>query len=523
MLLGDIPARHSRVIPNKVALVCGDERVTWADFHDRTTKLAHGFLHAGLQRGDKVAIVLSNRLEYLETLYALAKAGMVAVVPNTMLSSAELCRILNDSDALAVVTEPQFDAKLDAVRHELTKVETIIGVDGASSASLELHELRDRSPDTPLPYRPDDNDHLLLPYTSGTTGFPKGVVLTHRNCCIGTAMQLVAKRFRPDDVGFMISPLFFIGPLCGSLSSLMMSGCTTVLLDFQAERLFETIQRERATVGSLVPSVLRRISLHPALSKYDLSSLRSIFSSGSPVPIEMLRHAIEVLGPVVQTGMGMTETSSNGTMLTEEQVVEHVARRGPDAPSLCSIGRPMNGIGICLLDDDGEEIPFGSDAVGEIALRGDGVMQGYWKQPEATSEVMTEDGWFRGGDLASRDDDGFLYIVDRKKDIIISGGINVFPSEIEICLAAHPAVEDAAVIGVPDETWGETIKAVVVRRDGHACSEDDLIAHCRERLASYKKPTSVDFVDEMPRSATGKILKRSLRNQYWGSRREQVS
>ena len=270
-------------------------------------------------------------------------------------------------------------------------------------------------------------------------------------------------------------------------------------------------------------AALLAVVLHPAVGRYNLGSLRSVFTSGSPVPLDMLRHALEVLGPKIQTGMGMTETSSNGALLTEEEVVEATRQRGPDAPSLCAIGAPMCGMEATLLKDSGEEIPFGSDEVGEIALRGDSVMVGYWKQPEATAEVLSPDGWLRSGDLAFRDARGWLHIVDRKKDIIISGGINITPSEIEMCLAEHEAVDEAVVIGVPDERWGETIKAIVVRKPGAHCTAEDLIDFCRRRLASYKKPTSVDFTDELPRSATGKVLKRALRERYWGSRREQVS
>ena len=508
--VGDLLVRSARRFPDEEALVCGDTRLTYAGLLDRVERLAAGLRRLGLERGDRVGLLLHNSHQAMELVLALGRGGLVFVPLNYMLNSRELAAVIAHAGVRAVVTEPRLHPVLAPVLRQLDSVEHLIGVgdvEGATQSCAGL--LQQEAPASDWGVNPEDLFGLM--YTSGTTGLPKGVMLTQANVTAHARHMVRDYRIGPRSRGLVVLPYFVGAALNGIAFPCLSRGARVVVLPRFTPRAFlQTVEGERVTHVQVVPTLLVRLLESEALGQYDSGSLEVLGYGSAPMPLACLRRALEVMGPVLAQMYGLTETCAMATCLRPE---EHVLK-GPGAGRLRSCGRAVEGVEVRIVDDAGEEVKTGE--MGEVAIRGPTVMRGYWEMPGLTAEAM-RGGWFHSGDLGYRDEEGFIFLGDRKKDMIISGGFNVFPREVEEVLYTHPAVFECAVIGVPHPEWGEAVEALVALKEGKRASAGELLAFCRERLSSFKRPRAIGFVDEIPRNPSGKVLKRVLRRRRAGN------
>ena len=510
MLIGDMLFRDARLFSQKVGLIDADERFTYSELNKRANRLTHVLSGLGMEKGDKIAFMGNNCHQFVEYYFALAKGGFVSVPVNARFSSDEASYIINHSESIALIFTEELGETVAKMRKSTHGIRWVIstGREGEGILSYEkiLNEASDEEPRQEV--RPDDV--AMIMYTSGATGLPKGVITTQRNIMANTNTMCLELRIVPEDITVLVMPLYHNGGLWPTMSMIYRGGMNILLPHFDLETMLKTIEEKRVTFLNLVPTMLLRMVSHSNLSTYNFESLRLIMYAGAPIPLEQLKRAMRILGPHrFYNSLGCTEASGN---LISFPTTEH-ALEGPMASKLGSVGKDAMGVQIAIVDEQGKELPPGK--IGEIIGRGDNITQGYWKMPEETGEVF-KNGWLYTGDMGYRDEDGYIFIVDRKKDIIISGGENVASREVEEVLYRHPAVWEATVIGVPDEEWGEAVKAVVVLKPNFAetVEEANLIEFCRTRLAGYKKPRSIDFVGELPKNAAGKIDKARLKSLY---------
>jgi long-chain acyl-CoA synthetase len=503
--LGDIPRRNARRFPSKTGLVVGDVRLTWPEVNARVNRLAHAVLERGVEKGDRVAVLAQNDHRYLEIYWGLAKAGVIAVPLNYRLVERELAQLLDHSQACALICGPGYEDMSGKLLDGVSSLEWLLSFgDGRDFATDYEEFIQSGSVDEP-DVVVDDDDPFAIMYTSGTTGLPKGAVVTHGNLENNVYNQAFADKADSDDINLTATPLYHMGALFMATTYTYL-GCTNIIVEtFDPSEVQRAIERERATVCLLIPTMLNMVLNDQEFGSHDLSSLRLIFYGGSIMPVPVLRRAMETIGCSFTQGYGLTETIEATFLTMSDHVLDGVAEH---ERRLASAGREAPNAEVRIVDDDDRDLP--TDEIGEVLIRSRSVIPGYWRSPEETAATI-RDGWFYTGDVGFRDADGYLYIVDRKKDVIISGGTNIYPKDVEEVLYGHSAVAEAAVIGVPDETWGESVKAVVVRREGHEVTAEELIQYCKDRIASYKKPRLVEFVDALPKNPSGKILKRELR------------
>lgn len=511
--------RTASRLPDNTLWLLPERRINYREGAARISQLAHAFL-AMAKRRDRVAFLCANRFEGLETYLAAMTAGMTIVPMNPRGTASDYAYQLSDSGARIAVYSEDFRDTIAEVRKIAPSIEHWIAIGEGLAGDTpfdSLHTGRHTSPPD-VTIEPDDVAWLF--YTSGTTGKPKGAMETHRNlvvmthCFLSTVMPDVS----PTDVMFHAAPISHGSASCmwphlavGAANAFPLSK------SFEPARIFEAIQRFRVTSSFLAPTMIVLLLKSPDRTRYDLSSLKNIVYGGGPMYVEHLKEAIAAFGPVFVQIYGQAEAPVTITSLPK---AEHIAGDDPVMlRRLGSAGRESPSVRVRILDADDKPVKAGE--MGEICVRSDLVMKGYWNKPEATAETL-RNGWLHTGDMGYLDEDGYLFITDRTKDLIISGGSNIYPREVEEALLTHPAVRECAVIGVPDDTWGESVKALVVLRDGKATDEAELITHCREQLASYKKPKSVEFLADLPKNATGKILKRQLRERYWQGRARRV-
>jgi long-chain acyl-CoA synthetase len=427
--------------------------------------------------------------------------------------------MLNDSGAFALIYGEELRDHLAEIRGNLTSIKHFICVGRGAAGDLTYDQVLDGQRETPPDLAIEPQDLAWIFYTSGTTGHPKGAMLTHRNLItMAEQFLLDINPARPTDVLLHAAPITHGSGL--SIFHHIARGAASAFpatRSFDPPRIFEAIQRYRATTMFLVPTMINVLLASPDRTKYDLSSLHTIFYGGAPMYVEQLQAALRAFGPIFVQIFGQGEAPMTVTSLPKE---EHLAGDDPvKLKRLASAGREVTGIRVRIVDDADRDLPPGE--MGEIVVRGDLVMKGYWNKSEATADTL-RGGWLHTGDIGYLDEDGYLYITDRKKDMIISGGANIYPREIEEVICRHPAVFEVAVIGVPDEKWGETVKALVVAREGMRVTEAEIIEHTKRHLASYKKPQSVEFLTALPKNAYGKVLKRELRDRYWAGRARKV-
>ncbi|HLO04561.1 MAG TPA: long-chain fatty acid--CoA ligase [Symbiobacteriaceae bacterium] len=496
---------------SRTALIEGERRLTFQETEALSNQIASAFLALGLAKGERVALLLSNSIEFVCLDLALIKAGLVRVPLNPRLTAAEIEYIVADSGAAVLLYGAAHQAAVAAFRGRLPSLRHRIEVDDAA----QFEALLQRGGPEPVAVPVTDDDPYMILYTSGTTGKPKGAVTNLRSRWV-TLFHVYANELfvRETDVMLHIASLAH-GSGTKVLPFYLKGAANLLMPKFAPAEFCALVQRWRVTATWLVPTTLSMLLEFNERERFDLSSLQTITYAGAPIAAERLREAIEVFGPILLQVYGLSEAPQPDLVLRkEDHSLANVARLG-------SAGRPALGVSVRVIGSDGTEVAPGSGEIGEILLAGEHIMTGYWGRPEATAEVM-KDGWFHTGDLARVDEAGYLYIVDRAKDLIISGGFNVYPREVEEVLYQHPCVAEAAVVGIPDPKWGEAVHAVIALRPEAECTDRDLIAFCRERLADYKCPKTIRFATDLPKSPNGKILKRQVRAIYWQGQERQV-
>ncbi|BBY38035.1 fatty-acyl-CoA synthase [Mycobacterium mantenii] len=492
---------HAAIRPDKIALAWRGGEYTYAQLLERVNAVAAALAERGIREGDHVALLMQNTPEFIETVYAANRLGAAFLPLNFRLAPAEWRYILDHGRAAAVVTEALFETDLTSVIEGLP-IGVRLTIDRPATGAFDRYDdvvARHQGKFVaPVDVSPETLQRLM--YTSGTTARPKGVCITHSNFAWKTLGLLVQFGWNHTDITVVGGPLYHVGALdMGGISTLHVGGSLVLQKKFDADGLLALIEEYRATNCWLAPAMVNSILQSPLLKKHDLSSLRTILSGGEKMPEARLRQLLEVLPDLwFADAYGLTETLSSDTFLDRDHMVS----------KLGSVGLPLPHQEIRIVDDAGEAVSTGT--VGEITVRGPKVFSGYWRDADATAAAI-RDGWFHTGDMGRRDEDGYLYVEDRKKDMLISGGENIASPEVERVLYEHPAVLEAAVVGHPDEKWGEVPKAIVVLRTGAEATAGELIDFCRDRLARFKVPRYVEFIDALPRTPSGKVLKRELR------------
>ncbi|GAA4623356.1 long-chain fatty acid--CoA ligase [Actinoallomurus vinaceus] len=501
--IGSWTARRARKTPGRTALVFEDRLTSYAALHDRATRLAHVLRARGVRRGDRVAYLGPNHPAYLETLFATGILGAVFVPLNSRLADPELVYQITDSGSSVLVHTGRGVETLKAVHTGAAPRASLAVGEPVHPADLPYDALVDDAPADPIDEKVGLGDPCLIMYTSGTTGRPKGAVLTHGNITWNSMNVLVDVDLAGDEVMLVSAPLFHTAALNMTCLPTLLKGGTVVLeQSFDAARTLELVARHRVTCLFGVPAMYDQIAAEPGFAAADLSSVRSLLCGGAPVPARTIRAYLD-RGLAFVQGYGMTEASP-GVLLLDR--ADSLAKAG-------SAGVPHFFTDVRLVDPLGGDVAPGER--GEVLVHGPNVTSGYWGLPQATAESIS-DGWFHTGDVARADEDGYVTIVDRLKDVIISGGENIYPAEVEDALLEHPAVRDCAVIGVPDPRWGEVGRAVVVPEPGADPGEKELLAHLEGRLARYKIPKSVVFAGTLPRTPSGKLLKPAIRSAHGG-------
>ncbi len=497
--LGTYIAKRAMLNPDKEALVCEDRRFTWAEGNANTNKLAHAMRRLGVGHGDRVALLALNEPEYIDMFYGLGKIGAILVPINYRLAGPEMEYILSDSGAKVFVFGPEYAEIVNSIRSNV-EVERFIALgesvpDWADSYS----ELVGRESTEEPEIAGGDDDVLTILYTSGTTGRPKGAMLTHYNyfCCSTNILATVGDL---GDTSLLVLPLFHIGGLATVPMAPQLGSRGVMLRSLDPKRFLELVEEEKVTAFGSVPALLQILKMVPGWEKYDWSSVKKVFVYAAPLPVALLEE-YQAQGIDVRNLYGLTESTGSGTVIDGEH---SLIKAG-------SCGLPEFLAEVKLVDEEDNEV--GPDEVGQVLLRGDFVMKGYWNNPEATAQTI-RNGWLYTGDIGRRDSDGYLYIMDRLKDMIISGGENIYPAEIEDVLMRHPKIQDVGVIGYPDKMWGEAVRAVVVVAPGETLTEEEVIRWTDGKVGRFKMPKSVVFTDALPRTPTGKILKRELRDMY---------
>ena len=507
---------HGMNRAGSVALIQDDRRLTWGEFYDRAKQVAQALADDGVGEQDRIAFLDKNGIEHFEVFFGAALLNAVCVDVNWRLAPPEVEYVVNDAQAKVFVVGPDFVPVLDAIAPNLTTVKKIVVIGGhPDHESYDAWVTRHVAEDPATQSAPDDVAFQL--YSSGTTGRPKGVMLSNSNFFSLLPLAKEMWELSPDAVNLVAMPLFHIGGGGWAVAG-MYEGCTSVILrELDPAAVVRLIGELGITHAFLVPVALQFMLMVPGVDEADFSSLKVFVYGASPISEEVLAKAVETFKCNFWQAYGLTETTGAIVNLPPEDHDPY----GPNKHRLRSCGVAGPGVELRIVDPSGNDVPIGE--VGEIWVRSQQVMKGYWNLPEATEQAMADGDWFRSGDAGYLDADGYLYIHDRVKDMIVSGGENVYPAEIENVLMSHPAVADAAVIGVPHEKWGETGKAIIVRAPGTEVTEQELIDFCRERLAKFKCPTSVDWAESLPRNPSGKILKKDLRAPYWEGRERFVS
>ena len=518
--LGDVARYHAEARPDAVALVFEGRETSFADFDRHTNQVANALIAAGLKVGDRVAYVGKNSDHYFERLIGAAKAGVVTTPIGWRLAAPEIAYIVGDSEAKLVFVGPELIGHVEAVAAELTHRPVVIAMEAEGAGEHRTFEAwRDAQPDTDPMTPIKTSDIAIQLYTSGTTGRPKGAMLTHDNMLAmrreAALRPLDWNQWGPDDVSLVAMPVAHIGGTGWGLVGLFNGAKGVVAREFDPTKVLDFIEKDRVSKMFMVPAALQIVVRLPRAREVDYSRLSHILYGAAPIPLDLLRECMEVFGCGFVQQYGMTETTGTVVYLPPEDHDPAGNTR------MRAAGLPMPGVEIKVIDEAGNSVPAGT--VGEVAIRSLANMAGYWKLDEATKKTIDADGWLRTGDAGYLDEDGYLFIHDRVKDMIISGGENIYPAEVESAVYGHPHVAEVAVIGVPDDKWGEAVKAVVAPKPGVTPDAADIIAFARSRIAGFKAPKSVDFVPALPRNASGKILRRELRAPYWEGRERQVN
>ncbi len=507
---GRYTTRNARYWRDRPAIIFGDRSISFGQLETRSNRLANALLGLGLNKGDRVAIQAWNCPEIIELECALYKAGLVKVALNARLSNQEMLDSVNNAQASVFIVDPSHLEGAEAQRGDMETVRHHVVTGSADIEGWRAYEgliesAADRNPDVAM----QAGDLAVLHFTSGSTGKLKAAMQTVGNR-LASLRKVVMGRMRanPGEVLALAGPITHASGMF--MQPFLFQGGTILLHDrYDPETFLASAARHRAAFSFMVPTMVNMLIAHPDLHRHDLSALRQISYGGAPMAPARIREAWEALGPKLSQGYGAGETTGGLVLLS---ALDHAQAMAHHPERLLSCGRPFGESEVRLLDESGQEVAAGE--VGEITVSGPDVFAGYWREPELSAQAL-RDGWLHTGDLARMDDEGFLYVVDRKKDMIISGGFNIYPTEVEQALYQHPGVYEACVFGIPDRLWGESVKAMIVLKPGESTQEAELIEHCRKHLADFKKPRSIEIVAELPKNANGKLARKQLRDAHW--------
>jgi acyl-CoA synthetase (AMP-forming)/AMP-acid ligase II len=497
--IGEFMTRRALITPEREGLVCEDIRRSFRELNERANRFANAMLGLGVGCGDRVALLALNEPEYYDMLFGLGKIGAILVPVNYRLAGPEVAFILSDSGARVLVFGSGFTDTVDSIRGQIPAKDFVAISDEAPGWAEAYENLISGSSDQEPEIRGGDDDTLTILYTSGTTGKPKGAELTHSYYFWSSVNLMATLGVQIGDKPLIALPLFHIGGLAGPPWFVYQGAKTVLLRSLDPKRFLELLGEEKVSGFGSVPALLDFLKLVPDFENYDWSSVKVILVYAAPVPVTLIKE-YAAAGIEVRQLYGLTENNT-GSVLGAEDAISKAG----------SCGKPFIHTRIRVVDDEGRDVP--PEEKGEVLLHAPNTMKGYWNRPEDTAEAL-KDGWLHTGDIAKMDEDGYLYIMDRKKDMIISGGENIYPAEIEDFLLGHPKVADVAVIGFPDEKWGEAVKAIMVVKQGEELTESELIEWCQGEIGRFKIPKKVVFTDAIPRTPTGKILKRLLREQF---------
>lgn len=517
--LGDLPRNGAMFFPDNIAIVYENTRLTYREFNNRVNRFANALAALGYRKGDRLCVMADNCSKYLEVYFGAAKIGMCVTPINLRLGDQELAYIINHCEAILFVAGDGLEERVVKMKGEMKNIREWITLDNPVEGFLDYEELLARAsgtePDQDL-HDVREEDLAVLMYTGGTTGLPKGVMLDHRSCILSGLTSALAMEFTKKDSTCYVLPIFHVSwwPI---LAIFLTFGKVCINRKPNLAKIFELIQNEKCTHINLVPTIYGWMVDNPDVDKYDLSSLRLCSYAGSPFPTEVLKKCIKKFGNKFCQGYGATETAGAAIgMLAQED--HHLD--GPKSKYLVSAGKPSPCSRVKIVDDKDKTLQPGE--MGEICAKGKHIMMGYWKNPEANRNALVN-GWYHTGDIGYMDEDGYLYMTDRKADMIISGGENVYPAEVENVIYRHPAVFECSVVSAPSEKWGEIVQAVVVLRPGTKASEEEIIEHCRKILAGYKCPKAVAFWDSIPKTIVGKIIKKDIKAKFWEGRERAIS
>lgn len=517
--LGDLPRNGAMFVPDNIAVVCEGPRLTYREFNNRVNRFANALVMLGYGKSDRLCIMADNCSKYLEVYFGAAKIGMSVTPINLRLGEQELLYIVEHCEATLFIVGDEYEERVKKMKTGLKGIRKWISLDNKVDGFLDYEDLLAKSSDTepdPDVYDVREEDLAVLMYTGGTTGLPKGVMLNHRNCMLSGITAAVAMEFTRKDSTCYVLPIFHVSwwPI---LAMFFVYGKVCINRKPNLDKIFELIQEEKCTHMNLVPTIYGWMVDYPNIEKYDLSSLRVCSYAGSPFPTEVLKKCIMKFGNKFCQGYGATETAGAAiSMLAQE---DHYLD-GPKSKYLVSAGKASPCSRVKIVDSNDQTVAPGEK--GEICAKGKHIMMGYWKNPEANKGALI-DGWYHTGDIGYMDEDGFLYMTDRKADMIISGGENVYPAEVENVIYQHPSVFECSVVSAPSEKWGEIVQAVVVLKPGAKATEEEIIEHCKKTLAGYKCPKAVAFWDAIPKTVVGKIIKKDIKAKFWEGRDRTIS
>jgi long-chain acyl-CoA synthetase len=513
MVVGDMLRRNASNFPGHIAIVSQGRSISYRNLNERVNALSHQLLRRGLQKGDRVGVLVHNGHQFVEAYFAAAKTGAIFCPYNTHSKPGELKETVNYSAPRYLIFDHDYSDMMDGLKNAFDSVEYYIDLQNPRLSFAEDYEALIAAGEKGEPaVTVHEDDVMSIFFTSGTTGKPKGAMRTHRHILANIVTGLIELGVGYNERILVIFPMYHISYEDNIGRCFFLPNTMIIRREggFDPDEVLGLLSRQRITFCHLVPTMINAFLRSPNIAAYDLTSLRTIFYAGAPMPVDLLTRALRVFHSRFFQGYGLTESGPQTTLLRpQDHVVDGSEKQ---LQKLGSVGTPVVGFEVKILGEDGKQAAAGE--IGEITGRSEAIMKGYWRMPQESADRLRE-GWLHTGDLGKVDEDGYIYLVDRKHDMIISGGINVYPREVEEVLYRHPLVFEASVFGVPHDYWGEAVKAVVVLKEGATAGEKEIIDFCGEHLAGYKKPKSVEFWKELPKNPTGKILKRVIRDQYW--------
>ncbi len=512
----DIVYRQSVLRPDKVAYIYGKEQLTYAQFNAKINSLVHALQKLGIKKGEAIGLLSWNCLDYAIVYGAAMKGGYIISRFNPRLQADELDYLINYSEVKALFVGPELIAVSEVVRPKLPNVKNYISLENRARDMLFISDLLENQLTDEPDVKVEEDDGFFIIYTSGTTGVPRGAVYSHREAWDDARTYIINLSIQPEDKHIQVSPMFHIAGDTMVRSILYMGGCNIILKNFDPAATLQLIQGHKATHVSIVPTHLVAMLALPDVKKYDISSLKFIWYGGSPMPVEVLKKGLATFGPIFGQGYGQSESGPAICHLPKE---DHKVVGQAEEKRLESVGQPDIGVQVRIVDDKGRDVDLGE--LGEIIVRSKHIMKEYWKKPKDTSNTII-DGWLHTGDIGKYDERGYVFLVDRKKDMIITGGENVFPREVEEILYRNPKIHEVAVIGIPDPYWVEKVHAVIALKKGVEATPQEIIDFSKKNMAGYKTPKSVEFMESLPKNAAGKIMKRDLREKYWANSERKI-